>query len=507
MTHTQKQLTPRALLATLPQPPQIHGATTALDMPLDAICDDSRRACSTSLFVCIRGAVSDGHRYIHAAYAQGCRVFLMQELPDKPLPPDAAVCLSDDTHRDLALLCTAFYGNPARRMRVVGITGTKGKTTVALMCYHILKKQGRAVGYIGTNGVRYGEVQKATRNTTPGAPELQKYLFEMQNAGIDTVLLEVSSQSLWQKRVEGIPFAVCALTNLYPDHIGAPEHPSMEHYAACKRRLLTDFGAPVIIGNADATDSLPLLQGATGKLVLCGTGHGVDMRAESISEQKRGALPITRFICRDKKSGEGVSVSLPLPGVYNVQNALFALAIARALDVPLAQAAEALGDVCIPGRFECIEVKGALVVIDYAHNGAALRAVLTALRAMKPSRLLCLVGSVGGRTQCRRAELGSAADELADFTYLTADDPDGESVEDICRDMAAAFRPRFLPNYTVLPDRAEAIRTALDELSDGDILLLAGKGDERAIRIGGRDITHRDRDVVEAYIAKKMIEV
>lgn len=498
----------KQLLATLPcAVHHVAGALAEAEKIAVAVCADSRHAAPASLFVCIVGAQSDGHHYINAAYMAGCRAFLVQSgAKHEPLPDDAAVFETDDTRAALAHLACAFYGHPARSMHVVGITGTKGKTTVAMMCHHVLTSLGMPAGYIGTCGVRYGGVQSATRNTTPDPLELQRYLYEMKEAGVRTVFLEVSSQALWQSRVDGIPFAVCALTNLYSDHVGISEHPSMEHYAACKRRLMTELGAPVLIGNADDAAALSLMAGALGEIVLCGQASIAQLRAEQIRTERQGVLPFTAFTCQDEK-GASVGVHLPMPGGHNVQNALFALAILRAIGVPIAQAAPHLQSVRIAGRFEMMEVKGALVVIDYAHNGASLRAALGTLRSLRPTRLLCLFGSVGGRTQCRRAELGQVADELADFTYLTADDPNFEPVEDICRDIAAAFAPSFLPRYTVIPDRATAIRQALDELGVGDVLLIAGKGDESVQRIGGQALPHSDRAVVEQYAEQLVLTV
>ena len=495
----------RALLSALPTPPVLVSGKTTENTEVRVVCDDSRRACDGALFVCIRGAASDGHRYLAAAYEAGCRLFLIESADCPALPTDATVYRSDDTHRDLAYLAAAYYGFPAHRMRLVGITGTKGKTTVALMCHHVLRRLGEEVGYIGTNGIYYGDTVKKTANTTPGALVLHATLAEMVDAGITTAVLEVSSQALWQRRVDGIGFDVCALTNLSPDHIGAPEHPTFEHYVACKRRLLTDFGASAVIASADDTLVATLTEDISQGVTHCGLSPDATVRAEHVRVEQCGVIPTTVFTCRTQD--DDCTVRLPLPGTHNVQNALFALAIVRALGYPLTAAAAHLSDVAIAGRFETLEVKGALVVIDYAHNGAALRAMLTTLRGLSPARLFCLFGSVGGRTQCRRAELGAVADELADFSYLTADDPNFESVEDICHDIAAAFKPRFLPNYTVIPDRAAAIRQALDELTEGDILLIAGKGDERTMRIDGQCLAHRDRDVVEAYIAQSALPV
>ncbi len=460
------------------------------------VCD-SRKADQHSLFVCIRGERSDGHRYIGRAYEAGCRCFLVEYLPDTPLPDDADVFLSDNTRRDLALIAAAYYGNPARHMTIVGITGTKGKTTVALMCHHIANATGRSAGYIGTCGVMYGGERHATQNTTPGPLELHEHLFRMYHAGIKTVFLEVSSQALWQYRVHGISFAAVALTNLFSDHIGQGEHPDFDHYAACKKQLLTDYDAPFVLVNGDDPETDKLIRDVTGQAVVrCGIHTTAPIRAcECYRHHPTGVAGTAFTYC--SATGD-IPVFLPLPGEYNVYNALFALTLTTHLGIDPETSVHALSEVRIPGRLEMLEVHGALVVIDYAHNGAALRAVLTALRPYAQHRLICLVGSVGERTQCRRAELGAAAGELADFTYLTADDPGFERVEDICRDISAAMPSNA--SYAVIPDRAEAIQAALTCLQAGDVLLLAGKGDEQFQKIDGRLVPHNDRAVVEAYL-------
>ena len=496
------------LLAALAHPPApVTDAARSTDASVCRVCCDSREADATALFVCIRGSQSDGHDYIPAAYAAGCRAFLVQHPTSISLPSDAAVFVSDNTRRDLALLVAEMYGHPSHDLQVVGITGTKGKTTVALMCHHILKKQGVSSGYIGTCGISYGDVERPTRNTTPDALELQATLSDMQNSSVRVVLLEVSSQALWQHRVDGVSFAACALTNLYPDHVGTSEHPDLAHYAACKRRLFTEFAPPVIVANADDEAAEALLEGILTPMRFCGRDKRACLTAEDYRIDTQSGVPGARFTCLDRQSGERMPVSLPFPGEYNVQNALLALEIVRSLGVSLKDAAAALADVRIPGRFEMMPYGGALVVIDYAHNAAALRAALTALRPLARGRLICLFGSVGDRTQCRRAAMGEVADALSDYVYLTADDPGHEPVEDICRDIAAAFSPTQAPRYTVIPDRAEAIRTALCDLKEGDVLLLAGKGDERVQRIGDQQIAHRDRDVVEQYFHARSLRI
>ena len=487
------------LLCALPvAPTRLGGHGGFLPTPT-RVCADSREADGHCLFVCIKGAQSDGHDYALSAYERGCRVFLVERPLKAPLPDDAHVFLSQNTLRDLALLACAVNGNPSKQLRVVGITGTKGKTSVALMCYHILKQLGISAGYIGTCGVMYGGVTYPTRNTTPGALELQSILFDMQKSGVDTVLLEVSSQALWQHRVDGICFTACAFTNLYADHIGPPEHPTLAHYAACKKRLFTEFSPAVILVNADDEAYETIVEGAYAPVRLCGFDAHAHLQATDYRMQLQNGLPASHFICPDAHSGQRVAVTLPLPGRYNVQNALLALGIVSSLGVPISEAALHLASVRIPGRFEAIPHGEALIVIDYAHNGAALRAALGALRPLTKGRLCCLFGSVGERSQCRRSDLGKAACELADYTYLTADDPGCESVQNICREIAAAFPPDKQDLYTVIVDRAEAIRTALSDLKAGDVLLIAGKGDEQAQRLGDGVHPHSDRAVVEQY--------
>jgi UDP-N-acetylmuramoyl-L-alanyl-D-glutamate--2,6-diaminopimelate ligase len=291
------------------------------------------------------------------------------------------------------------------------------------------------------------------------------------------------------------------MTNLSHDHIGTHEHPDFDHYAAAKRRLLTDFSAPVALLNADDAYVCSLQKHLSCQTLLFGFSAHTDVRATDVQKDVKGDRLGTVFTYHGQTGS--YPVFLPLPGEYNVSNALLALTLTGLVGVEAQAAASALEDLVIPGRFEVLNVKGATVVIDYAHNGASLRAVLSALRAYAPRRLLCLVGSVGERTQCRRAELGAAAADLADYTYLTADDPGLESVIDICNDMASAMPTDS--QYRIIPDRAEAIRDALADLCPGDILLLAGKGDEQTQRIGSRLVPHSDRAVVEACLDSQSV--
>lgn len=463
------------------------------------VTDCSSQAGGDSLFVCIRGCRSDGHAYAQDAYGRGCRAFLAEH--PLTLPADAAVICVPDTRRALGALACRFYGDPSRELRVIGTTGTKGKTTTACLLARMLGQCGIPCGYIGTNGIHYGSVHLTTRNTTPDALTLQKSLRDMQHAGCRAAVVEVSSQALKQYRVEGMHFDTVLFTNLSHDHIGPDEHPDFADYAACKHRLFTDFGAKTMIYNADDPHAVEMLQGASAATrISCAMHSPADFAAREIrpvSEPGCFGLRFTLLTGRRQ-----LPCLLPLIGQGNVTNALLAVACAvRGFGIPLRTAAGLLPEARIDGRSEVVPLPGGVVaVIDYAHNGVSLRQLLTNLREYRPARLICLFGSVGGRTALRRAELGRVAAELADFCILTSDNPGTEPPEQIIADIAQAFEGCQTP-YLRIPDRAEAIQTAVRLSRAGDILVLAGKGHERYQLIGNEKIPFCERELLLAQTA------
>ena len=455
------------------------------------ISNDSRKVHKSSIFVCVKGAISDGHRYAQAAYEKGCRVFVATHSLD--LPSDAMIMITDDTRHALALLSVQLYRDPSREIHVVGITGTKGKTTSALMAAHILNRCGIAAGYIGSNGIEYGGQHFDTLNTTPESCDIQRYLRDMVTAGMRVCVMEVSSQALKLARVHGVRFDTCAFTNLSPDHISTYEHPDFEDYKACKALL---FRTPHrnLIYNADDPLSEDVVGASRAKAVRVGLHRPADLSADGIvlmREQGKLGLQFTLH----SPDGEQ-EVELPFPGFFSVYNALTAIAICRRFGLSDRQITQALCDVVISGRFEVIDLPhGATVIIDYAHNGVSLRSALETLRQYDPFRLICVFGSVGGRTQMRRAELGRVAAELADLCILTADNPDNEPPMDIIRDIAEQFGKNSCP-YLAIPDREQAIAHAVSHSLPGDIILLAGKGHERYQLVAGRQIPFCERDIV-----------
>ena len=472
-------------------------AASALpSVEINLLTEHADHATTNALFVCIKGAVADGHDFAHKAYENGCRMFVAE----KPLalPDDAQVFCVSDSRRTLAELACNFYRHPSRGMHLIGITGTKGKTTTAQLLTHILNQSGIPCGYIGTNGVSYADYQADTRNTTPDALTLQKTLADMCACGVKTAVIEVSSQALMQKRVDGTHFETVLFTNLTPDHIGPREHASFEDYAACKRRLFTDFGATQAICNRDDPETPSFLEcTSAARQILCSqTDTTADFYAINVSLFKQKAtLGVTFSLC--EQNAPAKAVLLPLIGRVNVANALLALATAiRIFHIPADLAIKAIKTATVSGRSELIALHGgASAVIDYAHTGESLSQLLSTLREYNPAKLIVLFGSIGERAQLRRSDLGRAAAKYADLAIITSDNPNFEDPSKIISEIEKAFADTDTP-YISIPDRREAIQRAVKLLGVGDVLVLAGKGHEEYQLINGEKIPFCERAIL-----------
>ena len=466
-----------------------------------SLCCDSRKAYHSSLFVCISGALSDGHDYAVMAYQRMCRVFVA-ERPLENLPDDVIVIITPDTRIALAKLSDEFFGHPSKKMRIIGITGTKGKTTSSLLIYNLLNANGIPTGYIGSNGVSFDDYHFNTVNTTPESYDLHYYMHRMLDIGINTLVMEVSSQALKYNRVHGIDFDVTVFTNLYPDHIGKFEHPDFDDYKNSKHSLFTDYNTRFIVYNADDANSNEMLLGTS-----CETaGVGIDSEQ---SDYKASRIAFFRspgnigvsFDCTC--GGKKYPVSLSFPGDFSVYNAMTAIAVCRKLGLAFDDIIKTMQKVHIKGRFETIELpNGATAVIDYAHNGVSLKAALTSLRVYNPNRLICLFGSIGGRTKMRRAELGLVASRDADFCIITSDNPDNEPPSSIIGEIASYFTAGSCP-YIAIPDRKKAIIYALENSEPGDIILLAGKGHETYQLICGVREHFSESEIIAEYCYSK----
>ena len=472
---------------------------TYTDHEIDAVSYDSRMCAPGTLFVCIRGTVSDGHKYARDAYGRGCRAFLAEEPLD--LPSDAAVILCENSRRMLALVSAELYERPADKLRIIGVTGTKGKTTTCLLIHSILNAAGIPTGYIGGVGVMFAGQRMSTLRTTPESADLHLYFHKMLAAGITTVVMEVSSQAVFMERIHGIKFDTCVYTNLSPDHIGEVEHPTFEHYRDCKARVFSDYGCEFVVYNADDENAGYMLRGVTAESVSVSMrDENADYYADNISKwQSDGALGVD-FTLSDNAGAH--RIRLMTPGAFSVSNASLAVAVCRHFGASYGAITDALSKATPLGRFEVVNaLPYATFVIDYAHNELSLRSALSVLREYEPRRLIVLVGSVGGRTFSRRAPMGRAISELADLCILTADDPDFEDPMDIIHDILEGFGDRDTP-FVCIPDRRDAVEYAVSEARPGDIILLAGKGHESFILIEGEHLPFSERKIISEAASK-----
>ncbi len=483
-------------LLDLPLPFEFCGAFIP-DKEIDRVCDDSRVVSAGAMFIAVEGAVSDGHDYLMAAYELGCRTFVVEKKSEL-LPDDAFVAVFDDSRKALALLSAKMLGEPSKHLTLIGITGTKGKTTTALMLQSILNSAGHKTGYIGSNGVSYGDVRiPDTKNTTPGSLELNRYLSQMVQAGVTHAVLEVSSQALYMNRVYGIEFDTVIFTNIgRDDHIGGAEHPTFEHYVECKRSLFFDHGAKNYVCNADDPfcDHMMPPSADPIKVSLCGKGRYSASNVRFYNSE--GILGVTADCDTPTKK---LSVMLPLPGAFNVMNAMCAVAAASCYGITPERAFRALKKTLVEGRFECVPVASdRIFVIDFAHNGMALRSVLNALKEYEHKRLICVFGSVGGRTYGRRKALGDVAAEMCDMAIITADDPNFESPASVAADILPSFKDSACIAIEI-DDREQAIKYVLAQSRPGDIVLFAGKGHENFQLINGVRVHFSERELIHKY--------
>ncbi len=481
-----------ALLHTLSLPTD--GVT---DTQIRALCIDSRLAQKGDAFFCLCGTSTDGHDYALDAYRRGIRLFFVQKALD--LPFDATVFSLPDTRMAFGFASHAFFGH--RRPRyLIGITGTKGKTTVASFLYAILARAHKSCAMIGTGGIRFGKQHLPTKNTTPDAFTLAKVLASLADAGAEYAILEVSSQAYLQHRVAGLDFDLAIFSNLAFDHVGSAEHADFENYKACKMALFSHAKAAIL--NKDDAFFDEFASVCRGKTVTYSLSSTADWMGYGICPYRTQDSLGVRFFASVNRQELG-QFTLSLCGAHNVANALAAMAAAHHFGISSTFFADALLQK-VAGRYAYTPLQnGAGVVIDYAHNPSSLQSALVALRPFCRGKLYCLFGAVGGRSQCRRREMGKVASQYADVAILTADNPDFEDVGDICRQMEDGMARGFA--HVILPDRSEAVSFALSRLKSGDLLLLAGKGEECAQRIAGVDLAYSDAQEVAKFRQKQGI--
>lgn len=450
----------------------------SMDVDVKDVANDSRKVSEGSLFFCIKGAVRDGHEYAGEVVEKGARVLVVQD--EVKVSTDVTVIKVEDSRYAMALISAAYFDYPAEKMKVIGITGTKGKTTTTYMVKSILESAGHKVGLIGTIEAVIGEERIPAANTTPESLTIQEYFQRMVEAGCDCAVMEVSSQGLMLHRTAGIPFEIGIFTNIEPDHIGPAEHESFEDYMRCKGLLFRQCKLGIV--NADDAHLEQVLKGHTCRIETFGFSQGADLRATDTKLVSRpGYLGIDY-----KVSGlMDLDVEIDIPGKFSVYNSLTAIAICRHFGVAKENIIEALAKARVKGRIEMIKVSDEFtLMIDYAHNAMSLESLLTTLKEYKPKRLVCVFGCGGNRAKSRRYEMGEVSGRLADLTIVTSDNPRFEEPMDIIRDIEIGLR-KTDGEYIEIPDRKEAIAYAIHHGRAGDVIVLAGKGHEDYQEIKG----------------------
>jgi UDP-N-acetylmuramoyl-L-alanyl-D-glutamate--2,6-diaminopimelate ligase len=465
-----------------------------IDLAIEAVVCDSRRAVPGALFAALRGAQADGRRFVGAAVAAGaCAV--LAEAPLYDAVGGATAILVPDARRALAEVAARFYGEPASRMTLIGVTGTNGKTSTVRMVESILLADGRPAGSLTTISNRFAGRETASALTTPESIDLQRTLSEMRGAGITDAVVEVSSHALASSRVHTLRFAAAVFTNLTQDHLDF--HGDMDSYASAKSRLFSAghlAGAAVLPVSDRYADTMEAEARRAGRVVLR-YGRGAASGAGVYSTEERADLEGARFVLHTPEGG--APVTLPLPGDFQIQNALGAAAAALSLGIPLATIVAGL-EACppVPGRFERASEATPAVFVDYAHTPDAIDSVLRRVRALVRGRLLCVFGCGGDRDRTKRARMAEAACRHADLVIATSDNPRTEDPAAILRDVAAGLTERSI----VVPDRREAIRRAIAEAQDDDVVVIAGKGHETYQQVGTERRPFDDREEARAAL-------
>ena len=442
----------------------------SLDTEINDIIYDSRKLIAGCVFVCMVGAVADGHKFIPDAIKSGAKAVVVEREVEN-IPQEITVIKVASSRKALALMSAAFFGNPAKELITIGLTGTKGKTTTTYMIKSVLESAGFKTGLIGTTGVLIGEEKLPTKNTTPESYELHKLFRTMVDSGCKYAVMEVSSQGLKLDRTLGIEFDYGVFTNLSPDHIGPNEHESFEEYIECKSMLFRQCKTAIV--NADDEHTDEVLKGHTCKVVTYSAKGEADLKAQNIEFIKDGANLGMRF----ETSGiVNTPVTIYTPGLFSVYNSLVTILCCALLGAQTKAILQGLLTVKVKGRVEIVPCSDDFsVIIDYAHNEVSTKSVLTTLLEYKPNRLICVYGGGGNRSRLRRYDMGEVTGAMADLCVLTEDNPRDEDLRQINDDIKIGLA-RSNGKYIEIDDRKEAIKYCIQNAEKGDMIVLLGKG-------------------------------
>ena len=464
----------------------------SMDVDVRDVIYDSRKITEGTVFVCMVGAVTDGHKYIPDAVKKGASAIVVERADEaQQIPDQITVIQVESARRALAYMSAALFGHPDRKLVTIGITGTKGKTTTTYMIKSVLEMAGKKVGLIGTIGAMIGDEHIPSKNTTPESYELHRMFAAMVEAGCEYVVMEVSSQGLKLDRTAGILFDYGVFTNISPDHIGPGEHKDFAEYLSCKAKLFEHCKVGII--NKDDSHYEDIIKNATCKLLTFGVEKEADVKGNDIEHVTQGGDLSMKFHASGLLEGD---VVVGLPGRFNIYNALCAACTGVAMNMPKEVILHALEHVKVRGRVEAMPVSDEFsVLIDFAHNGVSSESVLSTLREYKPNRIIAVFGCGGNRSKVRRYEMGEVIGKMCELAVITSDNPRREDVMDIIEDIKVGMA-KSDGNYVVIPDREEAVAYALEHAEKGDMIVLLGKGHEEYQEINGVKHHYSEREAI-----------
>lgn len=464
-----------------------------LDTDITTLVYDSRKVEKGSAFVCISGSVRDAHDFIPEVIKKGASVIFVEK--EVEFIENVTYIKVENSRTALAYLAAAYFGYPAEKLKTIGITGTKGKTTTTYIVKSILESAGIKTGLIGTIETIIGKKHIPSVNTTPESYIVQETFHKMVEEGIEAVVMEVSSQALMLHRVDGFLFDIGVFTNLEPDHIGEHEHKDFHDYMSCKSLLFQQCKLGIFNGDSEHVEGI--MRNHSCQVETFGYQEKNDIYASDVELLKeQGTLGV-----KYKVNGRmNYQVEVNVPGSFSVYNSLTAIAICHHFGVEEQIIKDALRHVSVKGRIEIVPVaKRYTLMIDYAHNAMSLESLLTTMKEYEPSRLVCLFGCGGNRAKARRFEMGEVSSRLADLTVVTSDNPRDEEPMDIISDILVGIQ-REKGEYVTIPDRKEAILYCMEHAKDGDIIVLAGKGHEDYQEIKGVKHHMDERELIAEII-------
>ena len=467
-----------------------------LDIDINKVEMDSRKIESGDIFIAIKGFEADGHEYIDSAIKNGARAIMVEEgvaLSKLSVPEEVTLIVAKDTRKALAKVADNYYNHPSKKLKLIGITGTKGKTTTTFMIKNILEKAGKKVGLIGSVATYIGnEKLQDNDRTTPDS--LQELFSRMVDANVDIAVMEVSSQSLKLDRVYGLDFDICVFTNFSEDHISPKEHTDMKDYFESKVKLF-DM-CKVAFLNADDINVMKVKKmNKPCEIKTYGLDNYCDIVAKDITVMNSGADFKVKIGNRNER------IKVAIPGRFSVYNALAAIAVTTKCGADAEQIKQAMLDIKVPGRSELVSNKlGLTIMIDYAHSPKSLENILKSTKTYTQGDVILVFGCGGNRDAGKRPIMGEIAGELADFTIITSDNPRFEEPEMIIEQIEIGMK-KTNGKYICIEDRREAIKHAMKIATKRDIIILAGKGHEPYQEIKGEKFDFDERKIVAEIVA------